>query len=107
MEYMSMISNYNVSQLITSALESEASAELLAHLLATSVQRRRCELGLSVERAAALAGVAVSEWAALESGWVPTEDAVLQTVAGVLEACHLQLSLIAEVSLYNQQKTVA
>lgn len=104
---MSMISSYNVSALITSALESEASSELLALLLATSARRRRCELGLSVERAAALAGVAVSEWAALESGWVPTDDAVLESVAEVIEACYLQLSLVAEVSLYNQQKAAS
>jgi len=104
---MSMVPDYNVSALITSALESETTPELLALLLATSVQRRRLQLGLSTERAAALAGMATSEWAALEAGWIPTEDSILKAVAGVLEACFFHISLVAEISLFNQQKIAA
>ena len=39
--------------------------------LASMVQRRRQNLGMSVERAADLSGHKVSEWCALEAGWVP------------------------------------
>ena len=43
----------------------------LAMLLARCIRHRREELGLSVERAAELSGMVVSDWYALEAGWVP------------------------------------
>jgi hypothetical protein len=57
---------------------------------------------MSVERAAALAGLQVSEWCALEAGWVPENKCVLHAVADTLEANYLQLSFLAEISNYNQ-----
>jgi hypothetical protein len=70
--------------------------------LARYVEHRREELAMSVEFAARLAGMADSEWAALEAGWVP-EDRVNQwAVAQVLEVSVSQISLLAAISLYNQ-----
>jgi transcriptional regulator with XRE-family HTH domain len=70
--------------------------------LAKCVQRRRENLGMSVERAADLAGMKVSEWCALEAGWVPDAFDVLRAVADTLELGYLQLSFLAEISQYNQ-----
>jgi len=39
--------------------------------LANTGQRSRENLGMPIERAADLAGMQISEWGALEAGWVP------------------------------------
>ncbi|MGB9109216.1 MAG: helix-turn-helix transcriptional regulator [Telluria sp.] len=75
-----------------------------AMLLARSVRQRRQHLGLSVERAAELSGMEVSDWYALEAGWVPSvESGLLDAIAGTLEACHILFPLMAEISRYNQE----
>jgi hypothetical protein len=60
---------------------------------------------MSVERAADLAGMTVSQWFALEGGWVPGFD-VLRAIAETLELGYMQLTFLAEVSKYNQSKPV-
>ncbi len=76
----------------------------MAMLLARSVRRRRQELGLSVKRSAELAGMATSDWYALEAGWVPSQESgLVDAIAGTLESGHMQTSFIAEVSRYNQE----
>ena len=75
----------------------------MAMLLARSVRRRREQLGLSVQRAAELSGMVVSDWYALEAGWVPDDESQLRAVAGALETGYLNLSFIAEISRYNQE----
>ena len=76
----------------------------LALLLARCVRRRRGELGLSIERAAELSGMEISEWCALESGWIPDDESkLLWSIAGALESGYLNLLFIAEVSRYNQE----
>lgn len=74
--------------------------------LASMVRRRRQNLGMSVERAADLSGLQVSEWCALESGWVPDQFCFLSAIAQTLDLGYLQLSFLAEVSRYNQIKPV-
>jgi len=74
--------------------------------LANTVQRRRQNLEMSVERAADLSGLQVSEWRALETGWVPDQFCVLSAIAQTLDVNYLQLSFLAEVSRYNQIKPV-
>jgi transcriptional regulator with XRE-family HTH domain len=69
--------------------------------LAKCVQRRRENLGMSVERAADLAGMKVCQWCALEAGWVP-DSCVLCAVAETLDLGCLQLSFLAEISACNQ-----
>ncbi len=74
--------------------------------LANTVQRRRENLGMSIERAADLADMKVSEWCALEAGWVPDTLGVLRAVADTLDLGYLQLAFLAEVSDYNQSTPV-
>jgi hypothetical protein len=68
-----------------SQAEREASRRWYASTLARFTQRRRLDLGLSVATAAELAGLELSEWFALEAGWVPEDLMVLSSVAGTLE----------------------
>ena len=76
----------------------------MALLFARSVRQRRLQLGLSVQQAAELSGMVVSDWYALEAGWVPTvESGLLGSIAGTLQASHIELPLIAEISRYNQE----
>jgi hypothetical protein len=76
----------------------------LAMLFAYSVRRRREQLGMFVERAAELSGMEISDWYALEAGWVPSvESGLLDSIAGTLQSCHIQLPLIAEISRWNQE----
>ena len=75
----------------------------MAMLLARNIRRRREQLGLSVQRAAELGGMVVSDWYALEAGWVPDDESQLRAVAGALETGYLNLSFIAEISRYNQE----
>jgi len=50
------------------------------------IYRRRLEVGLSSGRAAEAAGLNLTEWQALEQGWVPTtDDNLLRSIAGALE----------------------
>jgi hypothetical protein len=76
----------------------------MAMLFARSVRRRRQALGLSVQHAAELSGMVVSDWYALEAGWVPTvESGLLDSIAGTLQVSHLELPLVAEISRYSQE----
>ena len=60
-------------------------------LLASCIRHRREELGLSIERAAQLSGMVVSEWYALEAGWVPDDESgLLRAIAGTLESGYLR-----------------
>ena len=62
----------------------------------SAIQRRE-ELGLSLERAAELAGLETSEWAALESGWwIPPSDnfPLIRAIAGTLEASWVDYSFL-------------
>ena len=71
----------------------------LGLLLANCIRRRREELGLSVERAAQLTGIEISQWQALEAGWVPDlESGLLEAIAETLEACFPHVLFIADVS---------
>lgn len=49
-------------------------------------RRRRLEVGLSLKRAASLAGFEKSTWEALEQGWIPDAgENVWRSVAATLE----------------------
>ena len=48
------------------------------------IRESRCQ---SLEEMASLAGMESSEWAAIEAGHVPGDEAQLQSMAGALE-CH-------------------
>jgi hypothetical protein len=68
-----------------------------ASALARYTRQRREELDLSLERAAELAGLEMSEWAALESGWwMPASDnfPLIRAIAGTLEVCWMDYSFL-------------
>jgi hypothetical protein len=70
--------------------------------LACYVEHRREELGMSVEFAARLAGLAESEWRALEAGWVPEDRENQWAIGAVLEVSTAEISFLAAISVYNQ-----
>ena len=63
---------------------SQDLASNLASALACFTSHRRQELGLSVARAAELAGLELSEWYALEAGWIPEDQKVIKAIAATL-----------------------
>lgn len=56
-----------------------------ARLFGLGIRATRNEAGLSIEAAARLAGMAISEWAAIEDGHVPQETNRLRSMAAALE----------------------
>ena len=72
--------------------------------LARYTRRRREELGLSVERAAELAGLELSQWYALESGWVPDPDDMnrIEAIAATLEIFWGDYSFLALMATCQQ-----
>ena len=95
--------NFSVSASKRPTVSAAKHADL-ALLLARSVRRRREELGLSIERAARLSGMELSDWYALEAGWVSSQDSgLVEAIAGTLKSGYIQTSLIAEISRYNQE----
>jgi transcriptional regulator with XRE-family HTH domain len=73
-----------------------AASDLWPRLLGVAIQIRRRHLGLSIERAAELAGLETFMWAALEQGeWVPEDEATIRALADTLEESNVPLSLLA------------
>jgi hypothetical protein len=72
--------------------------------LARYARRRREELDLSLERAAQLAGLELSEWYALESGWVPDLDDMgrIQAIAATLEVGWMDFSVLLLMAQFQQ-----
>ena len=54
-------------------------------LFGLGIRAARTEAGLSLERAADLAGMELSEWMAIEDGHVPQEMDRLRAMAGAME----------------------
>ena len=54
-------------------------------LFGLGIRATRTEAGLSIEDAARLTGIEVSEWAAIEDGHVPQETNQLRSMAATLE----------------------
>jgi len=67
------------------------------------VEGRRRELGLSVAGAAELSGLAVSEWCALEDGWVPDHHDSICAVAATLCVRWTELEAVASIVRIVQQ----
>ena len=72
--------------------------------LACYTRRRRVELGLTIERAAKLAGMELSEWCALESGWVPEADdfARIEAIAATLQIFWGEYSILVMMASCQQ-----
>jgi transcriptional regulator with XRE-family HTH domain len=65
-----------------------------ASALARYTSKRREELGMTLARAAELSGLELSEWCALESGWVPEEMDTIRAIAGTLRVDWKDLSFL-------------
>ena len=76
----------------------------LALMFSIFVACRRAELTLSVDAAAAHAGISAEAWRDIESGAVvpPHSSWVINELAHVLDVSSTQLSFIACVSEYNR-----
>jgi len=75
--------------------DREAARRWYASALGRFAQKRRLELEMSVATAAELSGIELSEWYALEAGWVPEDRMILVSVAGTLSVRWTDLSLLA------------
>jgi transcriptional regulator with XRE-family HTH domain len=74
-----------------------------ALLLAYYVGQRRQKLNLSLEEAARLAGLAVSEWQALERGWLPDAPGTLRAIAATLELPAKDIKDLVDFSRSHQK----
>lgn len=79
----------------------------LAQAFARLVLDRRMELDLTAAECAELAGMELSEWFALESGWIPTERRQLRVIAEVLGIAMPVISITAGIAAANQRHYAA
>jgi len=80
-----------------------------SHMLGEAAYQRRQDLGLSVAEAAALSGLALSQWMALKEGaWIPEDDSPeLQPIAETLEVDEFDVLLWAAISRHNRDLLAA
>jgi hypothetical protein len=67
----------------------------LGRLFGTFIENTREVGGRTVEEAARMAGMELSEWAAIEAGHVPVEPAQMRSLAGGLELGQEKIALLA------------
>ena len=63
--------------------------------LARFTRMRREALGLSIRRAAELAGVEIAQWWSIEDGWVPDDSNMVRSIAATLEVRDSDYSVLA------------
>lgn len=73
-----------------------------ASALARLVRKRRRDLGMTVADAAKICGIELSQWAAIEDGFVPSDEPTLRWIAETLEADAKAVSFIALLARLNQ-----
>jgi transcriptional regulator with XRE-family HTH domain len=78
-----------------------------ASAFARYAKDRRGQLSLSVEEAAELSGLKLCEWAAIETGWVPTDPTVIRAIAATLQVRWSDLELLAIVARCAQEEEAA
>jgi transcriptional regulator with XRE-family HTH domain len=97
-----------MSQISSTAPSTTASAEAerlwWVSAVARYTRKRREQLGLTVERAAELSGLALSQWLALEDSWVPEETMVIIAIATTLQVRWSDLELVALFTRAAQQR---
>ena len=74
-----------------STYQPELRRQFWGRLFGRGVQECREQAGLSVEEAARLSGMEMSEWEAIEDGYVPQEINRLRSMAAALEISHDRL----------------
>jgi len=68
--------------------------EAWGRLFGLSIRETRKGAGLSIEQAACLSGMEVSEWAAIEEGYVPQDINRLRAMAGAMEIRFDQIAML-------------
>jgi transcriptional regulator with XRE-family HTH domain len=69
----------------------ELRRQIWGRMFGRGIRANRQNLGLSIEEAARLSGMEVSEWATLEEGCVPQTTDQLHSIAGTLEISYDRL----------------
>ena len=75
-----------------------------AWMLSYYVGRRRAILHLTVEAAARLCGLELSQWYALESGWVPEDPLDIQAIAVTLQAPEEDIQSFVDMHRLQQNR---
>lgn len=57
---------------------------------------------MTVAQAARLSGLELSEWLALEAGWVPDDRKLQHAIAGALQVCISNVAILASIAADNQ-----
>jgi transcriptional regulator with XRE-family HTH domain len=101
-----MLQNGSIAPSTIASTPAVTEAERLwwVSAVARYARKRREQLGLTIERAAELSGLALSQWWALEESWVPEELPVIIAIAAALEVRWSDLDLIALFARAAQQK---
>jgi transcriptional regulator with XRE-family HTH domain len=89
MEYMS--TEISMFASFPPTYQPEFRRQFWGGLFGYAIQKNRQNAGLSVGEAARLSGMEVSEWAAIEDGYVPQETNRLRAMAAALEISYDQL----------------
>ena len=69
----------------------ELRRQIWGRMFGRGIRANRQNLGLPIEEAARLSGMEVSEWAAIENGYVPQTTDQLRSIAGTLEISYDRL----------------
>ncbi len=81
----------------------QANRAWMGHSLARFTVKRREDLGMTLDEAAELSGLELSQWVALEIGWVPEEANLRRAIAATLQADYTWYSFVATISSLSQQ----
>jgi ribosome-binding protein aMBF1 (putative translation factor) len=68
--------------------------ETWGRLFGFGIMQARKGAGLSIEQAARLAGIEVSEWAAIEDGYVPQDQNRLRAMAAAMEISFDRIAML-------------
>jgi hypothetical protein len=88
---------------ITPTAAIEANRAWWSSSLARYTRIRREQLGMTIDRAAKLSGLDLSQWCSLEDGWVPDERATLHSIATTLQVRWVDYSILALFAGYRQK----
>ena len=88
---MSIINSAPLSPSRFSAIRRRVWGQMFGRL----IQGVRQTAGCSIEETAQLAGMEVSEWEAIEAGYVPTDTGRLRAMAGSVEISWEQMARLA------------
>ena len=78
-----------------------------SRVLAVTVRAQRQALGISVEQAAARAGMSPEHWAALEEGdWLPKDYRTEKKIAAAVEADEFHVGYFTLLSSVHRQQKV-